>query len=352
MPHTGKYNSALSKNGLLMALAIVVLAGTGKTYGQDLQADNMLLYQRSVGGWPKHIGNQKIDYKKVLTEGEKAELIDDASINDATIDNDATNKEIRYLVKAYRETSNQKYLAAAEKGIRYLLKAQYTNGGWPQFYPDTSIYRSEVTYNDNAMVNTLNVLNDVALKTNGLDVVDPSLVEPARNAVQKGIDCILKTQVVVNGKLTAWCAQYDWRTLQPAKARSYELPSLSGNESVGIIKFLMHIPHPSPQVKTAVTSAVEWLTAVEIKGYKFERVKDSSLQKGSDKLLVPDPSSTIWARFYEIQTNEPFFCGRDGIKKKTVKEIEYERRNGYAWYGTWPREVVGKEYQKWLTKNS
>ncbi len=277
MPYTGKkYNNTYL---LFAGIIALMLISAGTAYGQDLQADNMLLYQRSVGGWPKHIGNQKIDYKKELTPGEKAELVDDASINDATIDNEATNKEIRYLAKAYKETSNQKYLAAAEKGIRYLLKAQYANGGWPQFYPDTSIYRSEITYNDNAMVNTLNVLDDVALKTNGLDVVDASLVEPARNAVQKGIDCILQTQVVVNGKLTAWCAQYDRRTLQPAKARSYELPSLSGGETVGIVKFLMRIPNPSPQVKTAITSAVEWLTAVEIKGYKFERVKDASLEK-------------------------------------------------------------------------
>ena len=100
MTHTGIHSSRLiTYRSTALWFAVLVLL-SNKLYSQDKVADNMLLYQRSVGGWPKHIGNQKIDYKKELTEGEKAELIDDASINDATIDNDATNKEIRYLAKA------------------------------------------------------------------------------------------------------------------------------------------------------------------------------------------------------------------------------------------------------------
>jgi hypothetical protein len=31
--------------------------------------------------------------------------------------------------------------------------------------------------------------------------------------------------------------------------------------------------------------------------------------------LVPDKNATIWARFYDIETNKPFFSGRGGIKK-------------------------------------
>jgi hypothetical protein len=46
----------------------------------------------------------------------------------------------------------------------------------------------------------------------------------ARQAIDKGVECILKTQVVQEGKLTVWCAQHDERTLAPAKARAYERP--------------------------------------------------------------------------------------------------------------------------------
>ena len=45
----------------------------------------------------------------------------------------------------------------------------------------------------------------------------------------------LKTQLKQHGKLRAWCAQYNAKTLQPEMARKFELASLSGSESVGIV---------------------------------------------------------------------------------------------------------------------
>jgi len=62
---------------------------------------------------------------------------------------------------------------------------------------------------------------------------------------------------------------------------------------------------------------------------------------------VKDPSAPpLWARFYDIETGRPFFCGRDGVKKSTFAEIERERRNGYAWYGNWG-ERLAKDYAAW-----
>ena len=52
------------------------------------------------------------------------------------------------------------------------------------------------------------------------------------------------------------------------------------------------------------------------------------------------------ARFYEIGIDRPFFCGRDGVKKYALAEIEAERRNGYAWYGDWGRRVL-ERYTRW-----
>ena len=225
---------------------------------QDPVADNMLLYQRSAGGWPKAVKEVKVDYTKTLSPEEKASTLSDINRIDATIDNNATSREIRYLVTAYKKYNNKAYLAAAEKGIRYLLKMQQPSGGFPQYYPDSALYRSQVTFNDNAMINALNILWDVIYRTNDFDVVDPALIEPSKTAVAKAIDCILKTQITVNGKLTAWCTQYDKKTLQPAKARAFELASIASMESVGIVEFLMKIEKPGPQIRTAITSAIEW----------------------------------------------------------------------------------------------
>ncbi len=335
--------------GITMCITVCLLFV--QVFGQDLKADNMLLMQRSYGGWPKHINGKGIKYEKEFTPEEKAIIASQINDDDATIDNEATSKEIWYLAKAYKQYNNPKYLIAVENGIRYLLKAQYTNGGWPQFYPDKKMYRAEITYNDNAMINVMRVFQAVTLKEKDLDIVSPELVEPCAKALDKGVDCILKTQIKVNGKLTAWCQQYDEVTLQPAKARSYELPSICSAETVGIVDFLMTLPNPKQEINDAINAAIAWLHAVKIVGYKVVVAPAPESPKGKDKKLVEDASSTIWARFYEIGTNKPFFCDRDGIVKYSLAEIGYERRNGYAWYGTWPMKVQ-KKYDTWLRKKN
>jgi pectinesterase len=330
---------------IIYILILIVLVKSG--VAQDLVADNMLLFQRNYGGWPKHYKEEKIDYKKEYSAVEKATIQDESNRNDATIDNDATTKEVRYLIKVYHQSKNKKYLTAAENGIKYLLKMQYKNGGFPQFYTDLSSYRHEITYNDNAMINAMNVLYDVAFRRNGFDAVDSNFIKPSKNAVAKGVDCILKTQVKVKGKLTVWCAQHDEKTLKPAKARAYELPSLSGSESVGVVKFLMRYEQQTPEVIKAVEAAIQWFNKSKIIGYKYEEIPDSTLPKGRDRGIIPEAGNVLWARFYDIEANEPFFCGRDGIKRKNVSEIEYERRNGYGWYGTWAKDLLEKDYPNW-----
>ena len=81
----------------------------------------------------------------------------------------------------------------------------------------------------------------------------------------KGVECILKTQVVLNGKPTVWCAQHDEHTLAPAKARAYELPSLSGQESDEIVILLMSLPNPSQEVINCIENAVEWFSHPRLK---------------------------------------------------------------------------------------
>jgi len=317
----------------------------------------MLLYQRSNGGWPKQFPrDKKVDYNRELNADEKIELVSGyAGSIDATIDNEATTKEIRYLAKAYKQTGNKNYLRAAVKGFDYLLNAQYANGGWPQFFPDFSNYRSQITYNDNAMVNVLNVLYDAVYKKNDLDIIDEVYANRAVDAIVRGVQCILKTQLKQNGKLTAWCAQYNAKTLQPEMARKFELASLSGSESVGIVRFLMRIEKPSPAVIESVNSAVEWFNKVKITGYKYVDIAAPEEKSGRDRVLIPDSAGVVWARFYDMETNEPFFTGRDSQRHKSITEVENERRVGYAWYGIWASKLLAKEYpdwkQKWYIKN-
>ncbi|MFX9027583.1 pectate lyase, partial [Acinetobacter baumannii] len=76
----------------------------------------------------------------------------------------------------------------AEHGVAYLLKAQYKNGGWPQFYPDLSAYRHEITYNDNAMINVMNLLYDLVHHHNEMAWVHAKFIPDAEDAVKRGIE--------------------------------------------------------------------------------------------------------------------------------------------------------------------
>ena len=335
---------------------------------EDLVAENMLLWQRENGGWPKDTYNAffddsktdidndnnktnivkvPINYNKEQTPEQKKLALDSKYFTDATIDNTHTVREIRYLLDAFKKTGNRKYFEGAKKGVDYLLKAQYANGGWPQFYPDRKTYRHDITFNDNAMTNVMNLMMDISKRINNTDALDKKYVTLAKTAFDKGVEIILKTQLELNGKKAVWCAQYDEITLQPAKARSYELPSLSGSESVDIIRVLMRVDHPSTEIKQAIAGAINWFEESKITGYKTERIKDSLQLRGQDVIVVPDAASVIWARFYDLETNKPFFCDRDGIKKNTLAEIGNERRAGYAWYGTWPLKLISEDYPNW-----
>lgn len=318
-------------------------------FPQDSVAERMLLYQRANGGWPQP-GGDPIQYNLPISPELKKKLLAEKHIFDTTIDDKATTREINGLVKAYQQTHNPSYLEAAEKGIRYLLEAQNKAGGWGQFYPDTTGYHKHITYNDNAMIDVLKVLKNTAEEKDGFDVVSASLRPLAQQAVQKGIQCILKTQYKQKGKLTAWCAQHDRETLLPAKARKFELPSLSGAESVGILYFLMSVDNPSSEIKQAIEAGVQWLDAVKLVGIRTEDIKDPAQPKGKDRIVVADPNSTLWARFYDLETNKPFFTGRDSVPRATLAAIENERRVGYGYYGTWAAKLLDKDYQVWLQK--
>ncbi len=317
-------------------------------------ADNMLIAQRNIGGWAKTLDGktQPPPYDKIWDATMRATIHDEIGRNDATIDNKATTREIAYLAESFDETKNAEYKIGAERGIAYLLEMQYPNGGFPQFYPDSSGYRKHITFNDDAMIRALEVLKDVSESKKPYQNVGSAFREKAKKAVERGIDCILKTQIIKNGKPTIWCAQHDYRTLQPTKARSYELPSFSGEESVKIIAFLMAIEKPSPEIKKAIKSAVSFFEDIKITGFKTSRIKDATQKLGEDMIVIADPNAKpMWARFYDLETQKPFFSGRDGVKKSTLAEIENERRIHYAWYGVWPTELLAKKYPQWLKKN-
>lgn len=287
---------------------------------------NVLSWQAESGSWPKNQDNSRKAFS-----GKKKKT--------GTFDNGSTTDELRFLARAFEVTGDPTCRDAFLKGYDHILEAQFPNGGWPQYFPLSKQYHRHITFNDNSMTRILEFLRDATTEKR-YDFIGGERRAAGRKAFDAGIGCILKCQVVRDGKATVWCAQHDEITLKPAVARSYELDSLSGSESAGILRFLMSIEKPSAEIIAAVKAGVAWFESSKVQGLKVEKIDGV-------RTAVPDPKApALWARFYDLETNRPFFCDRDGVKKWNYNEIGKERRNGYAWYGNWG-ESVAKTYAKW-----
>jgi len=299
-------------------------------------ADSVILYQSPVGGWPKN-----------------TDLLELPSSPDAvgrpTIDNGATTTPMRFLALVVNGTGDAVYRQAFERGMDYLLAAQYPNGGWPQYFPLREGYYSRITYNDNAMVNVLELLRDASAGDAPYAFVDQARRARAA-AVTRGIDVILQSQIEQEGQLTAWCAQHDERTLEPAWARSYEPPSISGGESVGIVRFLMSVEDPTPEIVASIEGAVRWLRSVAMSGVRVHRIPKPNGRV--ERVLIEDPEAPpLWARFYELGTNRPLYLDRDSVYRYNFSEIGLERRSGYSYHGTWAAPLLDQESPRWRAQH-
>ena len=356
--------NTIRKSFFVMALAVLAFAAraqsnkslqpmreTDKAFYTTAEArrigDQVMLYQRVTGGWPKNIDMAKplSDDERKVVEGDKVRR------DDSTIDNNATTTQVVYLARLYQGTGDKRYREAFLKGMEFLLSGQYENGGWPQFWPEPTGYRVHITYNDGAIVNVMNVLNDIAEGREPYvgKLVDKKLRKRAKAAYDKGIECILNTQIIVDGKRTIWCQQHDHVTLQPASARAYELPSYCPMETTGIMMLLMQVQNPDDRVKSAIHGAMAWLDKYKMTGVKMVRTG----KKGApdcDTRLVDDPEATpIWARFYDLEHCRPYVCDRDGVPRRSLQDIGSERRNGYLWYASNPLRLY-KRYDEWAAK--
>jgi PelA/Pel-15E family pectate lyase len=303
-------------------------------------AASILSYQADLGGWPKNIDTTAAPYR-----GDRKDL-------KPTFDNDATTDELRFLARMFKATKDETYQKAVEKGVDYILKAQYPTGGWPQFAPPPKTYHRHITFNDNAMVRLMQFLRET-YTSDVYQFLGDERHKAARRGFDRGIDCILKCQIKVGDKLTAWCAQHDEMDYSPRPGRSYELVSLSGAESVEIVRLLMSLDEPNAEVVRAVEGAVAWFEASKIKGIRVVVEKDEKSPTGRNRVVVKDPSAPpMWARFCDIKTNEPIFADRDSVAKHDLADIGYERRNGYAWLGYWPQKLLEQDYPAWKKKRT
>lgn len=312
-------------------------------------ADNIIYFQRDNGGWPKNY-----DMRAILTPEQIKEIVNSKVLH-TTFDNGTTYNHIYYLAQVYTLTKIEKYKTACLKGIDFIIEAQYPNGGWPQYYPLAKGYSRHITFNDGMYMGIMNLLDKIINNNPNFTFVDAATKSKVTTAYQKGIDCILKTQISDHGKLYAWCQQHDEGTLLPAWARKFEPPSVSNAESVDVVLFLMKIENPSEQVIRAVQGAVKWFQDSKIYNTRIETFKapefDSKFKKVTDdrRVVTDSTAPPIWTRYYELGTWKPLFCDRDSVYLYSLAEVSRERRSGYSWY-TYNPEKALKKYPEWQKK--
>lgn len=330
-------------------------------------ADSALRYQYPCGGWAKnhdwHVveGDNKMKERAAMLK----QIAQGESLG-ATIDNGATTHEMMLLAKVYKAGCNDKSVKKKAlkawrdgfcKGLAYLIEAQYDNGGWPQYYPFKPLnneghpfYSDHITFNDDAIYNVMIMLREIYEQQSPYDALrlDAGLLSQTRAAFDLGVRCILNCQIKKDGKLTVWCQQHDEKTLLPAPARAYELASFTGShETASILQLLMSLEQPSDSVVQAVTAAVDWLKSHALQDVTVETFTNSEGKR--DRRLVHKFGRQMWARYYDLETEEPYVCDRDGIPQPSMEYIGYERRNGHGWYGDTPADVI-KHFPKWLKK--
>jgi PelA/Pel-15E family pectate lyase len=263
-----------------------------------------------------------------------------------TIDNDGTVTEIMFLADVYRRSSDVKYRDSARKGMDFLLTMQVASGGFPQVYPARTgtTYSNFVTFNDNAMARALILLDQAGKQVMPLggDLFTDEQRARTATAITRAVDFILKAQIVQAGVKTVWCAQHDPVSYVPRGARSYELPSKSGQESVGVIAFLMTQPQ-TPEIKAAVQAGIAWYKSDAVKVANTAYVSRPS--SSTDDMYNPIQAragSTMWYRFYDLDQDVGFFSGRLATdnppgngKQYDIMKIEPERRYGYQWGGSY-----------------
>lgn len=283
-------------------------------------AANMISWQLPCGGWSK-----AVSYAAPRPPGSAWTAQKQPYHYAGTLDNRSTTEQLRFLARRFTASPDEKIRTSLERGIDYLLEAQFPNGGWPQNYPLEGSYHDSIALNDDAMPHAIEVLMEAASGGGAWSWLDPGRKKSASAAAQRGILALLQMQVKIAGKPTVWSAQYDPFTMQPVSARGYELAGLSGGESVSVLRLLFKVRPVTPQITAAVDAGMAWFAANSLEG---------------------NPEG--WSRFYHLSNLKPFFPGKlDGKAWPSEEAMRKVNPGGYDFGTKKPRDLP-KYHAKWL----
>ena len=229
--------------------------------------NNILLFQRANGGWPKDY-----DMLAVLTPEQAAAIRATHDRTDTSFDNHNVHTQVDYLARAYAAENVVAWRDACLRGFDFLFAAQMENGGFPQRFPNHPGFAGHITFNDGVMIGILDVLKDAADEAPHWQWLDADRRSRARQAIARGVECMLKCQIHAGEAHTGWCQQHDEHTYAAASARTFELASCCPQETTEIVRFLMRVEPSDDRIAGAIRDAVAWLDRVQLHGVRVDRV--------------------------------------------------------------------------------
>ncbi len=248
--------------------------------------------------------------------------------NVTTFDDNTTQSALQFLLaiadmmNGEGDARDARIREALGYGLKKMIEAQYPNGAWPQRwrgeahsvadfpivkarYPENyprehpkTNYHAHYTLNDDTHIDCISTMLDAFHRTAKRECLE---------AAKRGGDFLILAQMPEPQPV--WAQQYNAQ-MEPAWARAFEPPSVSGNESAGAMQALLdlHIETGEEKFLKPLPAAIAWF-------------KRSEIAPGT------------WARYYELRTDKQLFGDRDGKIYYRLQDITEERQHGYSWQG-------------------
>jgi len=256
--------------------------------------------QLRTGGWFYHI---EFDPAKRQRYGYHDVPRQDGQKQKTTLDDNTTQSAVRFLMRLDKifQFRDKKIHEAVTRALEAMLRAQFPNGGWYQWwdqypspasaedypvkaagYPETwsrtwlNVWTGRYFLNDNVMMDMIATM---------LDAYDIYQDQKYLESALKAGDFLILAQMPE--PQPAWAQQYD-PNMHPVWDRKFEPPAITGGESQNVLETLMLLYQKTGKKKylAPIPRAISYL-------------RKSQLPNGR------------LARFYELKTNMPLYFTRD-----------------------------------------
>ncbi len=260
--------------------------------------------QRTTGGWDHrvYVGHLDPNAAHVVRRGQRC-----------TFDDDITQGALNFLISLDEEIDEPWLTEAIELGFAFMMKSQFPNGAWPQWYPLRGGYHDYYTFNDRAM-------NDcIELMLRGHRVYGR---QAYLDSAARGGDFIIVSQLPP--PQAGWAQQYT-HDLKPAWARRFEPPGVCSLVTVSNIHTLidLYLYTQDKKYLEPIPEAIAWL-------------ETSKMDSGR------------WARLYEVGTNRPIYGDREDGNKihYDYEKISEREKSSYGWQGDFGVPAVVARYRR------